>query len=471
MSDSTEQKLHEYSEQLTFKQMDETRPQYKYSIYQPTNGSAEVTLNNSAQITRFELPTTEVFNLGRSNLCYQKYVEQLNEKRNNLFADFHPEIQAMRLTLGAQNTTIVQIENFPEYEQTVLKYETKLEEYLTRGAEEGLFRSNLIATSNYKPSAAGGVTAALHYTEPKYLQIDAVGADNNAGDSYMEVRMPLKNLKNTFFSLDKDVCFAGKQVYLEITWNDKRALGYTSDDLKTDGMYEAEIVAGTECKIQNLSLYLAMEQNMEVAATVKSTADSGMRILTDYVMAESTGQFTGTGRRNIQMRFSTADGHTLKKIYHSIYSTTESGASRYNNSLGNVGLIQGTDFKGFKTMWNNKDRQQGYLYQGNTGSLADGDLTDNMDDWLVMRELCKGSVIQSRQQFLYNWAFCDDYSNIVSVAEKAPVDMRIRQGIKLGDLARWDLIFNASNASYTRHMTWAIVQRVLYISKQGIAWI
>jgi hypothetical protein len=466
MSDSTEQKLHEFAEQLTYKQMDEVRPSYIDSIYQPLTGTDTITLTNSTQISRFELPTSEVFNLGRSTLRYTKYVAKTTDYYNNIYRDTIPEIQMIRLLMAENNTTIAQIDNLPEYFQTVLKYETKLEDFYTRSPEEILYKSDLASNSNERPNAAA---CSLEYVEPRYLVHDAKGTAGGAGQTYVETWLPLRHLKNTFFALDKDVCFAGKTVYLEITWNDKRALGWVTDadDTSTN---RAEITG--VANIQNLGLYLAMEQNEGIAASIKMTAASGMKILTDYVLFDGT-DLTSTGRRNVQLRFSRTDGHTLKKVFHTIYNATATLNTRYDNSLGlSTNSTPQVNFQGMKTMWNNKDRQSGFLIQYPSGSAVTGaTYKQNLDDWKIMKEYARGSVIQSYNQFLFNWCFCDDYSNIVSVMDKSSADKRIRQGQPLGDLARWDIVFNAGSATYSRHMSWAIVQRELFISKSGIAWI
>lgn len=475
MSDSSEVKsTAEFAEQLTYKQMDQVRPYYVNSIYQPQNGTATVTLNNSTQKSRFEIPTSEVINLGRSTLRYTKYVAGTDGTFTNLFRDTMPEIQMMQLILAENNTIIADIQNFPEYMQTVLKYETKLDEFSTRGPEEIVHKSNLAKASNLRPD---GSASFLDLVEPRYLQrSDAKDNKGNEGAVYVETWFPFRHLKNTFLGKDNDICLAGKQLYLDIYWNDKRALGYTTT--ANDGTTgAAEILAATVCNIQNLSLYLALEQNLSIANMVKATAESGMRILTDYVMSENPS-LTGSGRRNVQLRFSRADGHTLKKVFHTVYNTTASGVTRYDNTIGTDTLdakdslqVPLTDFKGFKTMWNNKDRQSGFLYNKGSGTLAGGDLKKNLEDWQIMKEYARGTIIQCYDQFLYNWCFCDDYSNIVSFAEKPDSDQRVRQGMPLNDLARWDIIFNAFNDQYTRHMSWAVVQRELFISKQGIAWI
>lgn len=462
----------DFAEQASYKQITEERPYYQFSQYSQLSGGSTITLSNSLQESKFELPT-ETINLGRSVLRYTVHVGELKDNYNTLFADFRPEIKRMRLVTSS-NVVLAEINEFPEFCQTVLKYETKLDEYLTRGNEEFPYRSNTTAITNLKP---GGTTGGTAYSEPKYLQIDAkgTGAAAYAGNSAIEVQFPLKNLKQTFFGLDKDVHFASKLVYLEIQWNDKKALGYTAD--AADGAYDAEIAADCDCTIDNLTLYLALEKNERIAQSVKQTAESGMRILSPYVLYE--GQtLTQTGRRNVQLRFSRADGLRLKKIYHTIYHATATGATRYNHSTGNseqastsINGVVTTSFNGFKTMWNNVDRQNGYMYQALEGKTADGDVVRKMDDWLIMRELCKGTIVQNYGQFLWDWCFCDDYSNITSVADKDPEDVRIRQGLPLDQLARWDIVFNAASENYTRHYSWAITERELLISKQGIAWL
>lgn len=460
----SESQVTEFAEQATYKQISEEKPYYQFSQYNQVSGGTDITLTASFQESKFELPT-EVINLGRSVLRYRVAVAELDVKWNNLFRDFRPEIKRMRL-VTSNNVVLCEIQEFPEYCQTVLKYETKLDEYLTRDTEEFPSRSDAVAT-NIAALRPGGGTAALGYTEPYYLQVDAKGDAAGAGNSQIEVQFALRNLKQTILSLDKDIHFANKLVYLEIQWNAKTALGYTSAAAAT-AVAEAALVGA--CTISNLTLYLAMEKNERIAQSVKMTAETGMRILSPYVLYDGT-TLTSTGRRNVQLRFSRADGQRLKKIYHTIYNATDSKDTRYDHSTGTSAGVVTNAFSGFKTMWNNVDRQNGFMYNSTTGTVAAGTLVKQMDDWLIMRELAKGTIIQSYGQFLWDWCFCDDYSNIVSVNEKEPEDMRIRQGLPLDQLARWDIVFNAGLAAYSRHYSWAITERELMISKQGIAWV
>lgn len=180
---------------------------------------------------------------------------------------------------SGSNQWIADVDNLQNYLDIVVKKELSLTEYSTLdrtidriGTSNNLKNSIAgLRNSNMRPvnTAAGApYNANLNYVEPTYFNVGPVGDGAGAGNITYNVQVPLKMIRNTAFSVNKNMYF-GQTTYLKMYFGSISKIAYQSDagTGPNGGVKAAYAGAAT---ITNLQLMLAVESNQDLVNDIKT---------------------------------------------------------------------------------------------------------------------------------------------------------------------------------------------------------
>jgi hypothetical protein len=484
------------SETVNYQKKEYIPSEYKFTkLYPQVNTLTDgTTLSDSSAQVEFELPAN-VYNLARSSLNLTiTPTAATGAKVNTLFRDCLAGFQRLELyTRG--NVYLCDIPYVAEYTKQVLKPETKWSEYETHDRNSDLLvRCNNITsiggTTSYvsikvkngatpavvsnafvsidnkfdtttglevlnteaKSSAYAYLNETLYPEAQRYgytsvdvpydeTQYRAVGATADSETPVLNLKIRLGDLKQTIFAIDKSLPF--KEVLLmRITFNPIANWGYVSESRTASSTPTA---IAEDITLSNIFLYLANEKNPAIIAELMSEVDGkGLSIPIPYPFVYKSTATAATSQ-NLSYRLNLGHGLRLLKSYHGIYDATEAQTTRYE--LSNTAH---TKLVSFYTLLNNERRQEFDL------QTADG------DDYMLLKEYLRGSVIQSRNMYDYNWVWIENFAN-----NKNDESGNLLMGMPLDKEVKYDIYMTTANSAL-RHCTVFIFQRMLSISSAGI---
>lgn len=511
--------------QLDYKQTSMIHPEYKFSkIYQQT-GSQTVTVSTAGNAESvFEIPV-QAMNLSKSVLSFTLTPAAAGGANtyNYTFMDCAAPISQIQLyTQGG--TYIVDINKANDYTKVVWKPETKLQDFLdmpnhdagdgwgqylqkcnannqgnlstasryyrvttdsagaaSAGGNDGSYGQYQITATNAgdvsdeialainavgnsvktlvtQPSVAarrhtdatlpfqgtGGVYVNVAYKEAKYLAVGAV----NDPTPVINVKLPLGMFYNSLLALDKDMYF-GEVLYLRVVWAASTKVLFRAVNANgLAGPATAAAAYNNNYDLTNLQLFLCLEKNqLIVNSLIQKVMSGGMNLLVPYVHTSQIS-FTGAGVQSqvASKRYNRGHGQRLLKIYHAIFDNTEATNVAFDHSsmAGNRACDT------FHTTLDNV-RQQEYEI-----TVA------NDEDYMQLKDRLKGSAILNSDIYHYNWFWLDSWDHGCDNNEN------VACGLDLTSEHTWN--FETADAQGPqRHVTFAITQRTLSITPQGMS--
>lgn len=169
-----------------------------------------------------------------------------------------------------------------------LRRETKLEDILSwdkvDGVISGLVSSNVLDINNIRSNSNGGAASnrKTNYLEPLYMVTAPVAA---AATSILNFQIDFERILNTFVSLNKDIYFNSKILYLKIMWNPTTKILFNTT-VNTNALTNAASPGPAQVvNISNLAMYLAIEMNPQIENMIKAKCSSteGLQILFSFV--------------------------------------------------------------------------------------------------------------------------------------------------------------------------------------------
>jgi hypothetical protein len=310
--------------------------------------------------------------------------------------------------------------------------------------------SNTLGSVNYYPVSSGNptttVATTMNYTEPTYL---ATAGVNTQIDSIGTRMFPLSGLKDTVFAVNKDLWFP-TDTFLRMTLGVGNLMAFQSTSA-TNPTTGAAAISGN-ITIQNVSLYLAVEQNPDIANNIKETVlSSGLKLLIPYTTGVATNTTSTTGNIQIQLP---QNGGKLKKVMHTVWNGTPSG-----NTALDCANYNGSKISSFTT-YMNSNQLQSYT----VSCLAPVNGVIGLDDWRENSKFCKDSVVQNRFVYGLNWFNIDNFcEQIIDNDEDNFVD----EGLPMNVPQIWSMQATCANTNLT-HYTFATFGRQIIIDRNGV---
>lgn len=493
------------SEELDFKKKMCHSSHYRMSKITPREGSSPITITTAGgQESNLEVPV-RASNYSRSILSYTYAPPAIANNSNKCYVDNLSTIRQLQFQ-ARTGVYVVDVNEVGNYTKIVWKPETKLDEFLSlenhdngSGAGSLLQKCNVGAVpqlsfddtvvagqfaSAFDAAADGDPTDAelkaefdivrasldnlvlppatssrrhndtllangtgnyspinVPFNEPKYFSGGAI----NTADPVINVKIPLGMIYNTLLSLDKTIMFP-EIMNLRIVWNATPKIYYYNNDAKSTGGGTLA-VAGGNITVSNLKLFLAVETREDVINSLRQKISSpeGMSILMPYVHSYKTN-LTSTSQ-NVVLKFDRGHGQRLQKIYHSLFNNTESKNTAYDNdNRSDAKLLS------FHTTLDGQRLQE-----------FDVD-TSVYEDYMLLKDKLKGSVLMNSDIYQYNWFWCDDFTNNRPLWDKDPNEMC---GLSLDQERRWEIDATTANANHN-HYSFIVVQRELRIKSNSI---
>jgi hypothetical protein len=374
--------------QLNYEKKVLSHPSYRFSNIPPLSGSTSQTILPTSSIENlFEIPQ-KVFNLSRSMLSFTA-TPAAGTHFNYSFEDVMSYIQQIQLYTRS-GVYLADVNNLQNYVKIVRGAETSSNEFESMDPLERFYKSNSLVTANIRPGGLAGQAATNNYIEPQHLRR---GTDA-AADPVISVQIKLDFIKNSIFALDKDL-YVPEVLVLRVLWSPGNKIMYNATSA-ADPVAGAAAVTGN-IALTNINLYLAVEQNQEVANSLMAKVQSGsFAMLTPYVY--SFKNFLSGTQANVSLRFNNGHGRTLSKIFHSPFNATESSNLAYDND--NTG---GRIISSYYTQLNN--------VRMSDQNLASSDNTD----WLMHKDLLRGSTVLDAASWRTNFFHLQDFSAIPPV--------------------------------------------------------
>ncbi|HRP37573.1 MAG TPA: hypothetical protein PLS50_07235, partial [Candidatus Dojkabacteria bacterium] len=224
--------------QIDYKQNMFSHPSYKFEPQFPNTFGQSISLGTSQTPVTINIPP-EVFNLPESILSYTVTLPDAGIGNYIWYAQqMLSEISHIQFYSGS-NQWIADVDNLQNYLDIVVKKETSLRDYSSldltidriglsnslKNSLAGLRNSNM-TPANFNAGAA--YSANLNYVEPTYFNRGAVGNGAVAGLVTYNVQVPLKMIRNTVFSVNKNLYF-GQTTYLKMYFGSINKVAFQSD--------------------------------------------------------------------------------------------------------------------------------------------------------------------------------------------------------------------------------------------------
>lgn len=385
----------------------------------------------------------------------------------------------------------------------------------TIGAAEGLNQNNSTSSPPYRTVGSQFVLNGLvasngspvtttnlgdNILEPMYVLgktcTNVTQNTQGGGKFYMPVvnwKIPLKKLHGTIFSLDKSIHF-GRVLYVRIVWQSSNKVLYYNDGAAANTQNPGYIATSvptmstTGYQLSNIYLYLAKETNILVENELKQKINSaeGFKIMIPWTSQYKQSQNTNT--QSVTMRFTSALGKRLLKIYWAPYNQLESTIYAYDHCVlpadncivqpPNAASIIASNppaYQKVTTFYSlvNNVRTSQYNYNVNNGSIAGTFMTSSFnDDYEQRKNKLKGSCILSRNEYYYNWVWCEDFTDNVPIIEKpiVPDENTYLDGLDLtqGEIKYDIYVTQGPNSIPVNYYVYAITLKELIINSSGI---
>lgn len=440
------------AEQLDFEQKMFSHPDYQFQLVAPNNFGNDITLASNRVPVTFNIPD-DVFNWDPTELMFEVQIPAAGAGQFTWYA-----LQALkeisRIEFFAQNTqVIVDIDNFQNYIDLILKKESALEDFLSYDNLIGVSRNNCLA--NMVPALRNGnftdanlanqpaYASSVNYTEPAYYKV----TPTNTPLVY-QVQFPMGLIKNTAFAINKDMYYGGI-TYLRLTFGPITKVCYISDS-------NANPSAGTKAtfplatsKVTKLQLMLAVEKNQSIVANIKNDVmTKGISYVIPFVLAFKTPN--RTAKQTVIIPLDAGSGMTLMKVIHAVYNNTEDVDLAYDHANTDV-----------------NSKVMSYYTQLRSSRIQELNLdctvTGPYFDYMQHKNQLKGSVLTNMDVYKYNWFHCDDFTNVGNEYLFENGSSMIA-GIPLGDISTtWSFIGTITRASDFQHHTYCIVSRLLKV--------
>ena len=476
------QEMEKITDQLKYNQKILSSPYYKYQKLPPQSAAAVQITTTGGNDSVFELPP-KVFNLARSWLEFtltppQCVITGYNYMHLGALTPWQ-QVQVISKTTGKILLDISQFQMFTkvifqaaisikEYYNQDLGYDASLPNQYT-GVVSFLRKNNspfAAAANNVVLTTPGsfairpidGSNPVVYYNEQSYCEIGQIGAAGPpivpGNGPVFNCSIPMGLIKESILEVDKDLFF-NDVLQIRFVWGSINRVGWqgTSNTNPVTGA----IAMADPANITNLNLYLAVEQNEDIANEVKKTVmTQGLKIPIAYPTAVRN-TITNNSQHTVTLLMNQTHGTRLMKIYHTMLAAN--GAVNPTEQL-NVAydMLMPTDATAAGS----------YFYcQLDSNRIEDQNINLNTyEDWMYINTKLKNSITFCSEIYRYNWFWIEDFSSVNANAS-ASEDSEIK-GIEMGNGRRFDFQLNAGGGAISAiHYDFIIGQKILTLTANG----
>lgn len=387
------------SDSLNFKVGTVIHPTYQYTKQYPQESLGTYSVQaTQGPTTTFQL-IPNVMNLSK---CFLVFTLQVPAQGggNYTWMNVNGLKQISRITVQPQGGPILMDVNDVDHyldiiaRKTITFPEVQASDAAVPYTVAGTPNGTIFEGLNPNVAAAGAFATRLDNTSANRAQESQYMLATAAANSVMLVdfKISFSKFVDTVLAVDHDLYWKGENLTVTFYWNnlsDYVWLG-TSGTNPTTGAAAAVGPAS----INNPYMLVAIQKNPEITKSImeKCTSSDGLTIKIPF-----TYQFNNTipaGGNNLQVYYNSGQGSHVKKIWWCPYPTTPATPNLvYDKSdLASAKITQ------FQTQINGINIQQ-FPFIPTAG-----------DDFLFLRESLRHSDILSLNEHLYNWSWCEDFT-------------------------------------------------------------
>lgn len=482
------------STELDFRPKVLEHSQYRWSRLVPITGGQTVTLQPSTTTEcSFEIPT-KVLNLARTRLEFNVNIPASAGTGTAYSIHSCGVAPIDRLSLYTRNGVFLcDLNNFNVATNMLYPYTTSRDDLMNKrqvaeaisGAPpalpptctSGLQMSYADSTALLLAAAAGAsqfpdnglrgnwypgynnANGSEPFVEHRYL-INNNGNPTHQQDLNLRYRIEFEDIPHNILSLDKSIYF-GEILVLRVQWAPLSRIGITYLVAGHPGATTTTAILSTTSVVNDLTCYLAVETNRQVAESViRYTASSGMRLLVPYLY---TFKYTNPASTSVavQQRLNRGHGRALLKVYHALYNSTESGRLAYDHHNSEHGGFPGKRVVDVYTMLDN-DRLQEITMS-----------CSRYDDYTMIKPLIHESCVFTPKIYAANWLWVDDWTGRKTCEWKKTDTADC--GLSLDQERLWTIQLTvgaaagaSQNAGVYNHYTLFVTQKLLTVTPTQI---
>lgn len=471
------------SDQINYAQKLYSHATYRHEPQFSNTFGQTVNVNASQIPVTVNIPPV-VFNWSESYLNYTVYIPAGGANNYTWIAQQAlKEISHIQFYAGS-NMYIADIDNLQNYLDITIKKETELQDFMELSALTGIsisnndrnlvpaLRNSTIRTDATVPNGVAN-PSVINYNEPAYFTVTAAA---NAATAYV-VQFPMRLIKNSIFSIDKDVYF-GQTTYLRMYFGPNTKICYTSDSALNPSAGAKANLAGTiqigsqalnpnNVQPIQVQVMLAVEDNQDLRTMIVNqvASPSGLSYMIPYVQAFKNSN-SGPSQ-NISMQFDQGNGRSLQKVYHAPYNQQEMLDTMYDHSnsgvIGGVYALTNYKIQQYYTQLNGKRNQDIAIDCTPTGPFL---------DYMIHKRQLRGSVLGHLGVYQYNWFHCDDFCNYGPKYDQNN-NGELLAGIPMSvSPLTWSfvgyLMNGTQNTSQFQHYTWAVFTKKLLMTPGSV---
>jgi hypothetical protein len=430
-------------------------PKYKFMKI-PLNNfpSASAPMDPSSSVTlEFKCPV-RVYNLARSYLSYNINAPAVAAQQAVTWEDIF-DLGSSVTFGGAGGQDLMNLQYAQNYTKIARKIGTPLEDFLGNDNITGLYKCADKAANTVPGGGNGAYIGSDSYFEPQYC---AIGPVNNVQNRWRQY--PLGAFVGTILGVDRDF-YSPVEQYLRITTatGNKTCFTCTSGNIPT--FTAPTVTAGLTCN--QIYLYLCVEQNPEIIASIVSTTQAGaMRYRIPYTTGFRNVGGPANGQTNIQIQLSQQYGLRLKRMLHSVYNPVEQLNTSFDcNNLNGIKTLQ------YQTFLDSMPLQDRFL-----SCLSPSGMMINQDDWAENKKyLDTRSCYTSKEMYALNWFHIDSWSEPLDTDGADLPDVNKDEGLVMDTSKQWVFSSTAGATAGLIHYTFAEFSREVIITPDGPKWV
>lgn len=351
-------------------------------------------------------------------------------------ADEATNMSSCKLTAGANGVTIVN--------------------YQFNGTGQSLSQSQNGAVIGVLDQSVSLTQRMFFETSPLTTFTPAGGVAAGTALPVSNVEFKFKYLYNTIMALNKDLYF-GEIVNVRIVFDSPSSMYYTTtpNASYSNALVNAAASYNQIVTLSNVAMYVAVESDTNIINNIINEYNTnGIKISIPYVYTNKINPGASTNP-SITLRYNSAHGKKLRKIYISPFHLTESSNTaymRYNDlgmSVPGTSILQ--PITRFYTMLNN-DR------------LNDFDIDCTyQQDWMLMYRKLQKSAIQGYRDYAASWFWVEDFTGEGPLWEKESHDTSLSSGVSLASEQKYDIFFYTPGGQAFNFYCFAITEKELTI--------
>ena len=422
-------------DRVNYGQIDAHMSRLRYRRVPMSNIVNPVPVNvTSTQMMEWKLPANTVYNLAKSVITYQYTLPAGGATQfgftfeNNL--DF-----AQWGYFGDGNQALMDVNYLDRLVSLTLPLGIKQDELTTRDSMNLMYANQ--SAGNYLPFSLDGqvgsvnsiVAPATTYGDVQYLQ-----ASSAAATPLTRVRqLELATLKGTFLETDRNLIFP-KEMYLRFNTQFANRIGFYGTSNTNPSL--AAAANTTAFTFTNVYLYLAVETNVEIIDSLRSSMKAGsIKYAIPYIVGNRQ-QFANTSNStNFQVTMTKTDKRKVKEILFGSFCGLEASNTSFDHSNAN-----GTKQTTITTSLDSVPLLDYPLncYNPNGPTVAANGFNANSyfgDDYREMRKFLHKSTIENYTAYTINWVWVDAWGklNNFDKLSREINDVNINDGLPMHD--------------------------------------